>query len=125
MGDDHEHSSGPTASKKVDESWKESVRKEKGPTEEIGEPEAAIPPAPNFPFFISTIGMQALAALGEIPDPATGEKKVNTTQAQYLIDVIQMLSDKTKGNLSKEEEPMMRDLLYELQMKFVEKTQAP
>ncbi len=125
MGDDHEHSSGSAASKKVDESWKESVHKEKGGAEEIGEREAVVPPAPNFPFFISTIGMQALAALGEIPDPATGEKKINTTQAQYLIDVIQMLSDKTKGNLSKEEESMMRDLLYELQMKFVEKTQTP
>ena len=125
MGDDHEHSSDPTARKKVDESWKEAIHKEKGGAEEIGEREEAFPPEPDFPFFVSTIGMQALAALGEIPDPASGEKKINTTQAQYLIDVIQMLSAKTKGNLSKEEEAMMRDLLYQLQMKFVEKTQAP
>lgn len=125
MGDDQEHSSGPTARKKVDESWKEAIHKEKGGEEEIVDREEAAAPAPNFPFFISTIGMQALAALGETPDPTSGEKKINTAQAQYLIDVIQMLSAKTKGNLSKEEESMIRDLLYELQMKFVEKTQTP
>ena len=125
MGDDQEHSSGPTARKKVDESWKEAIHKEKGGAEEIVEHEEVLPPEPNFPFFISTIGMQALAALGEVPDPISGEKKINTVQAQYLIDVIQMLSAKTKGNLSKEEESMMRDLLYELQMKFVEKNKTP
>ena len=124
MGDDHDPSSGPTARKKVDESWKETIHKEKGGAEEIGEREEALPPASDFRFFISTIGMQALAALGEVPDPTSGEKKINTTQAQYLIDVIQMLSAKTKGNLSKEEEAMMRDLLYQLQMKFVEKTKT-
>ena len=114
------------ASKKVDESWKESMHKEKGApeeAEEASERAESIPLEPNFPFFISTLGMQALIALGEIPNPSTGEKKTDTTHARYLIDVIQMLSDKTKGNLSKEEESVLRDLLYELQMKFVERTQ--
>ncbi len=119
------------AEKKVDESWKDTVDKEKhvaaprntAPQEEPPRNEA---PDTSFPFFISTLGMQALAALGAIPDPATGkEKKELTTadlgHAKYLIDIIQMISEKTKGNLSKEETAMLEGLLYELRLKFVEK----
>ncbi len=77
----------------------------------------------EFPFFISSLGMQALLFLGELPDPQTGDKKPDLPQAKYLIDTLDMLSGKTKGNLSKEEEKMLEDLLYELRLKFVEKSQ--
>ena len=91
------------ADKRVDESWKDSVNKEKG-IPSAG-PAAAPPPDSSFPFFISTLAMQALAALGELPDPS-GVKKPSAAppdleSARYLIDVLNML--------------------YELQMKFVQK----
>ena len=123
MGRDHEQPSRPEAPKKVDESWKTSVDKEKDLNSDTGEAGDPQPPEPNFHFFVSTLGMQTLVALGEIPNPATHEKKTDVGQARYLIDLIQMLSDKTKGNLSKDEEAMIQDLLYQLRMKFVEKTQ--
>lgn len=113
-----------TIRKKVDESWKSSVEKEKGPSsfeESPAEPAAE----PNFSFFLSTLGMQALVALGELANPATQDKKADLAQAQYLIEVLRMISEKTKGNLTQEEEAVLRDLLYDLQMKFVEKSQQP
>ena len=67
--------------------------------------------------------MQALLALGEIPHPTTGEKKTDLAQSSYLINVIQMLQDKTKGNISEDEAAMVKDLLYELRVKFVQKTE--
>ena len=116
MADLHENSSDATIRKKVDESWKDSVNREKDEDSPETPETTEIPiPEPNFPFFISSIGIQALAAMGETPDLG---------HARYLIDVIQMLSDKTKGNLAQEEQTMLTDLLYDLRMKFVQKSQS-
>ncbi len=123
-----------TIKKKVDESWKNAVEKEKSkdhpaaaprPAPEAEpEPEREAPPEPDFPLFVSTLGMQALTSMGEVPNPATGEKRVDLANAKYFIDILVMLSQKTKGNLNAEETAMMSDLLYELQMKFVQKSQG-
>ena len=119
MADPQENPSGFSVKKKVDESWKGAVEKEKG-DEEPENPDAS-ESAPIFASFLSTLGMQALFALGELPDPASPELKTDLSQAKYLIDVIQVLSDKTRNNLSEKEADMMKDLLYSLRMKFVEK----
>ena len=122
--------------KKIDESWKETVHKEKNTSEpKIPRPDQAGPsqsPAPgetpesNFSYFVSTLGMQALTALGLLPDPATGLEKTGLTaqdlaHAKYLIDTLQMLSEKTKGNLTPSDASMLEGMLYELRIKFVEK----
>ena len=109
--------------KKVDESWKESVQKEKGLFSEES-PVAQQAPESDFLGFVSTLAMQVMMALGEIPHPETQEAQQDLPQAQYLIDIIQLLSDKTKGNLSPQEEAALKNLLYELRLKFVKKTQA-
>ena len=106
--------------KRVDESWKSTVEKEKGLSpEDTGNPAAA---EPAFPFFISSLSAQALAALGLMPDPATQEVHTHLEQARYIIDVLRMLAEKTKGNLSADEDQMLRGFLYDLEMKFVEKS---
>ena len=119
MADPQGNASGFTIKKKVDESWKDTAEKEK----EIPEPNVPDPSLtePEFSSFLSTLGMQAFFALGELQDPASVEKKIDLAQAKYLIDIIQILSDKTKGNLSQEEEAMIKELLYGLKLKFVEK----
>ena len=122
MADNHEKSSNFTIRKKIDESWKDAVNREKG--EDFSETTEIPIPEPTFPFFISSIGMQALTAMGELPDPSTNKKNTDLVHARHLIDVIQMLSDKTKGNLAQEEENMITNLLYELRMKFVQKMNA-
>ena len=112
-------SSGFSSGKKVDESWKDSIEKEKGGAEpEPGETSQE----PTFASFLSMLGMQAFFSMGDFQDPASPEIKVDLAQAKYLIDIIEILSNKTKGNLSQEEETMVRELLYGLKMKFVEKS---
>jgi len=113
--------------KKVDESWKDSVQKEKesvspNPKSKPDAEAESISADASFPLFISTLGMQVLVALGEVENPSTGERSPEPEQAKYLIDVIRMLADKTKGNLSSEEAAMIKNLLYELQIKFVRKS---
>jgi len=116
--------------KRVDESWKDEVAKERGggpaqPTEPASpQPESARQEMPqvDFGFFLSTLSMQALVALGEIPNPATNQPEANLDQARYLIDLLGLLQEKTKGNLTSEEAQALEGLLYELRMKYVAKT---
>ena len=110
-----------TVRKKVDESWKDAVKKEADPP--APGPDESDTPEASFPFFVSSIGMQALIALGEIANPVTGQKGLELSQAERLIDVLLMLAKKTNGNLSPDEKKVLEGLLYELQMKFVEKKQ--
>ena len=108
--------------KKVDESWKDSVRKERETVTEG--PAAPVVPDADLLSFISTLAMQALSALGEMKKGASDEpQKTDLVQAKYLIDIIQMLSEKTRGNLTEEETNELNTLLYELRMRFVRKTQ--
>ena len=103
----------PDSQKKVDESWKESVRKERS----IPSTEAPLnppPPGADFLGFVSTLAMQASSIM---------EEDQGLPQARYLIDVIQLLSDKTKGNLSPPEELELKNILYGLRMQFVKKSQ--
>ena len=112
--------------KKVDESWKEAVLKEKAVIAGA-EPQARPvesqeePPESEFLGFISTLVMQTLMAMGEVPHPETRQRHEDLTQAKYLIDILQILSDKTLGNLTPHEETEMKNLLYQLKMKFVQK----
>jgi len=104
--------------KNVDESWKDRADKEKK-TEDA--PKAPQGFKMTFPVFISSLGMQALAALGELENPVTKKKETDLEQAQYMIDILQMLQEKTKGNVSDEEGQMMEGLLYQLRMLYVSK----
>ncbi|MBI3318058.1 MAG: DUF1844 domain-containing protein [Candidatus Omnitrophica bacterium] len=108
--------------KRVDESWKARVEKERQGPER---PSPATPPEEEkggFPLFLSSLSMQALVALGELPHPATRAPQKDLEQARTLIDVLGMLQEKTRGNLTAEESRLLEDLLYELRMKYVEKT---
>jgi hypothetical protein len=74
----------------------------------------------NFTFFITGLSMQALVSLGEIPNPVDNKKEKNLEHARYLIDTLDMIKHKTKGNLTKEEEKILDDILYSLRMKYME-----
>lgn len=105
--------------KNIDESWKDSVRQEKQKTDAEGE----VPQIPEatFSFFVTTLGIQIAIALGEMPNPATNKTEENLDQAQYLIDTLDMLKEKTKNNLNKEEEGLLDHFLYDFRTKFVAK----
>ncbi len=61
--------------------------------------------------------------LGVIADPSTGTKTKNIELAKQSIDIIALLGEKTKGNLTEEEDGMLKSLLYDLRMIYVKETQ--
>ena len=122
--------------KHVDESWKDSVSGEKeiiggekehcgdgcgcGHSHEHGEEQADAMQI-NFINYVSSLAFQALIFLGELPNPLDDSKlEKNLPQAKFLIDTLIMIREKTKGNLTPEEDNLISATVYELQMKFVE-----
>jgi Domain of unknown function (DUF1844) len=84
------------------------------------------PPAElTFAAFLWSLSEQALAALGEVPDPSSGNVMRDLTMAQQMIDIIAMLRDKTRGNLDPQERAMLEEILSSLQMKYVELARQP
>ena len=105
--------------KNIDETWKETVEKEKETLQKDGK---VMPPTPDFNFFITTLALQASIALGQIPNPVTNKKEEDFNQAKFLIDTLGMLKEKTKGNLTGDETELLENLLYELRMQYISKT---
>ena len=106
------------AGKKVDETWKQHVEKERATSQE---PENLQELPATFDMLVATFGMEALAALGEIPHPVTRKQEVQLAQAKHLIDLLTMLKEKTKGNLTQQESQSLEELCYTLKLKYVEK----
>lgn len=79
----------------------------------------------TFTGFILSLATTAAVHFGDIADPNTGERAdTNLVAAQQMIDIIAMLQDRTKGNLTEPEERLIDDLLYELRMRFVQAQQG-
>jgi len=108
--------------KRVDESWKDTVHKEKASGEAKPEERAF---EINFGIFIAGLMMEALIALGDLENPATHKKEANLQHAKILIDTLEMLQAKTKNNLDKEEDEALNSILYDLRMRFVAKANKP
>jgi len=102
--------------KRVDETWKNSVAKEKNQVKP--EKEFTLPLA-SFSFFISTLALQGSIFLGIVPNPATNKKEKNLEQAKFIIDTLDMLQEKTKNNLNDEEIKLLENMLYELKMQYI------
>jgi hypothetical protein len=79
-------------------------------------------PKLDFSTFVMSLSSTVLVHLGEIPDLQTGKESVNIPLAKQTIDILGMIQEKTKGNLTCEEERLIRDLLFELRVKFVQRT---
>lgn len=79
------------------------------------------PPLPpiNFSTFVFSLSSSVLLHLGEMPDPTTNKKVVDLSLAKQSIDMLAMLQEKTSGNLDEEEENLLKNLLYELRIKYV------
>ena len=75
----------------------------------------------DFSTFVLSLTSSAFISLGDMPDPVTGKKEVNLPAVQQTIDMLTMLRDKTKGNLTEEENKLLEQLIYELQVKYVSK----
>ncbi len=106
------------ADKKVDEEWKKRAADEKEEIDGGGGAERL--PEADFRSFISGMATQVLLSMGEVENPMTKEIEKNLPQAKYTIDMLQILKDKTKGNLSEDEQKYLDAMLYDLRMRYVE-----
>ncbi|MBH0178691.1 MAG: DUF1844 domain-containing protein [Nitrospira sp.] len=73
----------------------------------------------NFSSFVISLGSSSLMLMGERLDPQQQPIPVNLPQAKEIIDLLSVLEEKTKGNLTSEEQTVLRDMLYALRMKYV------
>jgi hypothetical protein len=107
----------------IDEDWKSQAQAEKERLQAELEkkqaaPEGPVPP-PTFAMHVSTLATQALMFLGQMPNPLTGKAEVHLEEAKHFIDTLQMLQEKTKGNLSPNESQMLEQVLHELRLAYV------
>jgi hypothetical protein len=77
-------------------------------------------PEINFSTFIISLSTQALMHLGEMANPITGNAEPDVPVAKQMIDIIGMLREKTRGNLSASDDRLMEDILFDLRRKYVE-----
>jgi hypothetical protein len=85
---------------------------------DTGAPQEAPLPV-TFSSFVISLGSSALMLMGERLDPRQEAMPVNLPQAKEIIDLLSILEEKTKGNLTSEEQTVLRDMLYALRMKYV------
>jgi len=76
-------------------------------------------PEINFATFIFSLNHSVLVHLGVMDDPSTGKKVRNLPIAKQTIDILGMLGEKTKGNLTEDEEKMLKNILYDLRMIYI------
>jgi len=86
-------------------------------------------PALDFTALVLSLGSSAIVHLGEAPDPTTGQKREQPdfSMAQQSIDLLAMLQEKTRGNLTANEAGFLDNMLFDLRMLFVQvsKGQSP
>ena len=116
----------------VDEDWKSQIAAEKEELKreakqhtESPEPQTAAMPPASFEMLVTMFASEAMMALGQLPNPATNELSVSLEHARYAIDMLQMLQEKTQGNLEPNEAQMLEDLLHQLRMLFVASQSPP
>ena len=111
----------------IDEDWKQEAQKEKEILAAEEEAEKAqednadygsLPPG-NFAALVSMLTTQALFALGFLQIKGQEKREPDLAMAKYNIDMLETLQEKTKGNLTDEEEKVLGDTLSELRMGFV------
>ncbi len=87
-----------------------------------GQEQAYALPKIDFSTFVLSINSSALVQLGLIEDPSTGQKTKNIPLAKQTIDILGMLEEKTGGNLTQDEDNILKNILYELRMLYVKET---
>jgi len=82
-------------------------------------------PTLDFNALVLSLGSSAIVHLGEAPDPTSGQKrdKPELAMAQQSIDLLAMLQEKTRGNLTADEARFLENMLFDLRMLFVQVSQ--
>lgn len=93
--------------------------KKKCPEGQILKNGKCVMPEATFTTFVMSLNTSALYHLGEIRDPVTGESGEDPVLAKHTIETLQMLRDKTRGNLSAREQELLDNVLADLKLRYV------
>ena len=107
--------------KKEDQAESAEAQQKPQQEEPLSEAEEATSQLPeiNFQTFVFSLNASALVQLGVMDDPATGKKEKNLPVAKQTIDILSMLQEKTAGNLNEDEENLLKNILYDLRIRYV------
>ena len=84
-----------------------------------------MPESLSFTAFVLSLASTAAIHFGDLPDPISGQRsQLNLDGAAQMIEILSLLDQKTRGNLTAEERQMFEQVLYELRMRFVEATRG-
>ena len=83
-----------------------------------------MPPA-SFELLLTTLATEAPVALGQVPHPVTGKAQTQRNQAKFLIDTVDVLREKTAGNLTDAEQQVLDSILHQLRMMFFDRKPSP
>lgn len=121
----------------VDDSWKQQAQQEKeqlsgagGDSQKKEEAKASERPGrrqlpkASFALMVEEYATQIMLSLGLIAHPATGKPRADLEVAKHYIDMLAVLEEKTKGNLSPEEQRALDSVLYEMRMRYVQVAQG-
>jgi len=100
--------------------------KPEGAEQTRGEDAQAYRPLPQVSFstFVFSLSSSALVHLGEIPDPEAERVELDLPMAKQIIDTLGMLQEKTRGNLDAQEDKLLKTVLYDLRLRYVQKSGA-
>ena len=87
-------------------------------TQKESEPDSL--PEIDFGMFVMSLASSVLVHLGEIEHPDSRTREPNLPIAKQTVDILGMLREKTRGNLTQEEAQLLDNLLYDLRMKYVD-----
>jgi hypothetical protein len=113
-----------SAGNREDAPKKEEPTKNEGPGFVMKDSEAAAPQQIDFSTLVFSLATGAIIHLGLAPDPHTKKVQKNTELARQNIEILSMLKEKTKGNLTADESTLLENLLTEVRLKYVQVTKS-
>jgi len=84
-----------------------------------GKDSRSVMPEVTFPAFVMSLNTSVLYHLGDIADPGTGQTIIDLDLARHAIDTLVLIQKKTEGNLTSEEEELLKNILYDVKLRYV------
>ena len=113
-----EEAMSPTPEQEISGKSDKPSQQEEGPR-----PSGGPMPEVSFSTFVFSLSSSALVHLGEIPEPSTQQMHQDLMLAKQIIDTLGMLEEKTRSNLDPDEERFIKTVLYDLRLRYVQKSQ--
>ncbi len=109
----------------IDDDWKKQAQKEKEQLSETveQEPEARQLPPADFVGLVNALASNIIFALGGMEDPKTGRRFIDLDLAKHYIDLLVVLEEKTRNNLTPDEKKLLDSAIYETRMHYVQLAQ--